>query len=415
MTEENRTTTRQGLARERQRQRKERHLKQHSSAPQRRASAQLAPIDGLKLPNIQLQLSILRPIGFLLLSVLILIGIFYGLRSINPPEEASRPNSIWLGTNWSYDLPSDEQVLELVERLRRNRIGTAYVWVTYLKDDLAWSGKVADRDPLTNEAWNNINAITEQPYTNTLAEMEPNILRFVQQYKTFYPEGNLYGWISYPTSLDEDGYTLDNSTIHTRIAELATLLVTTYGFDGIYLNIEPITDNDQNLLALLRTVRQSIGAEIPIALAIPPDWRPSGDPIPYSPNITSTFEWTKPYKQTVALLVDEMLVMAYHSGLVSSTDYSTWVAYQVRAYAEAVSELGIETTVKIGIPTYPAELPAHDPAVENVETALIGIKQGLIEAEAMASAVSGVTIYAEWTTDEDEWTQFYQLWSSDRE
>jgi hypothetical protein len=116
---------------------------------------------------------------------------------------------------------------------------------------------------------NNINPITEQPYTNTLSEMEPNILRFVQQYKTYFPEGKLYGWISYPTNLDEDGYTLDNPAVHTRIAELATLLVTRYGFDGIYLNIEPIADNDQNLLALLRTVRQSVGTTIPIALAIP--------------------------------------------------------------------------------------------------------------------------------------------------
>ncbi|MFZ4826569.1 MAG: hypothetical protein ACOYLB_04380 [Phototrophicaceae bacterium] len=412
MTEETERSTRQGLARERQRKRKERHIKQHTTASPRQTSAQLSPMEGFKVANLRIPLGILRPLGLLLLSILLIIGIFYGLRSINPPEASPRPNAIWLGTNWSYDLPSDEQVLGLVERLRRNKIGTAYVWVTYLKDDLAWSGKVADRDPLTNEAWNNINAITEQPYTNTLAEMEPNILRFVQQYKTFYPEGKLYGWISYPTNLDEDGYTLDNTTLHTRIAELATLLVTSYGFDGIYLNIEPITDNDQNLLALLRTVRQSIGTEIPIALAIPPDWRPSGDPIPYSPNITATFEWTKSYKQTVALLVDEMLVMAYHSGLVSSTDYSTWVAYQVRAYAEAVAELGIETTVKVGIPTYPAELPAHDPAVENVETALIGIKQGLAEADTLASSISGVTIYAEWTTDESEWELFHQLWAN---
>jgi hypothetical protein len=111
-------------------------------------------------------------------------------------------------------------------------------------------------------------------------------------------------------------------------------------------------------------------------------------------------------------LVDEMLVMAYHSGLVSSSDYSTWVAYQVRAYAEAIDELGIETTIEVGIPTYPAELPAHDPDVENVETALIGIKQGLSEAGAMASSISGVSIYAEWTSDEEEWERFYQLWAN---
>lgn len=412
MTEDNQRSPRQGLARERRRKRNERHSKQRSNSAKTQNVAQLSPKGEFKAPPLRIPLAFLRPLGLLLVCIIIVVGMLYGLRNFTPPQAPLYSNGIWLGTNWSYDLPTDEQVIGLVERLQKNKIGTSYLWVTYLKDDLAWSGKVADRDPLTNEALNNINPITEQPYTNTLSEMEPNILRFVQQYKTYFPEGKLYGWISYPTNLDEDGYTLDNPAVHTRIAELATLLVTRYGFDGIYLNIEPIADNDQNLLALLRTVRQSVGTTIPIALAIPPDWRPSGDPIPYSPNITSTFEWTKSYKQIVALLVDEMLVMAYHSGLVSSSDYSTWVAYQVRAYAEAIDELGIETTIKVGIPTYPAELPAHDPDVENVETALIGIKQGLSDAGAMASSISGVSIYAEWTSDEEEWERFYQLWAN---
>jgi hypothetical protein len=197
------------------------------------------------------------------------------------------------------------------------------------------------------------------------------------------------------------------------------VLVTSYGFDGIYLNIEPVLDGDENFLNLLRTVRRmldtveetsGLNRRIPIAVAIPPDWRPTDPTIPFGTGFTSTFEWSREYKQSVALLVDEMLVMAYHSGLTDPVDYSTWVAYQTLVYAEAVAALDVDTKVLIGIPTYPAELPAHDPAVENIPTAIQGVNSGLIQANEARNVVTGLTIYAEWTTDAQEWSEFQMMW-----
>ena len=229
---------------------------------------------------------------------------------------------------------------------------------------------------------NTVNPDTGEPYQNQLAEMEPNIKQFVEQYNAAYPQGQLYGWISFPAGV----VSLEDRTLHTRVAELATLLVTDYGFDGVYLNVEPVTDGDEDFLRLLRAVRLALDevAEtsgrdaIPIAAAIPPDWRPSDPTIPYGPLITDVFEWGKEYKQSVALLVDEMLIMSYQSGLQRAADYSAWVAYQTKAYAEAAAAVDVGTNVLIGVPTYPAEPPGHDPAVENVQSAIVRVTVWLV-------------------------------------
>ena len=127
-----------------------------------------------------------------------------------------------------------------------------------------------------------------------------------------------------------------------------------------------------------------------------------GDPVPYSPRVTDTLAWSKDFKQSVALLVDELVIMCYQSGLDRADDYTAWVAYQVQNYAKTIDELNTDTSLTIGIPTYPMELPAHDPEVENVISAIAGVKSGLIQAGDASNVFQGLSIYAEWTTTPDE-------------
>lgn len=411
---------RPGSARWRQQRRKERQLEQEM-APKRTTERRQVASGGFKMPDVKLPWRSISIGVYALLAVGLVAGIIFALRLVNPPEDVTTyPNGIWLGTEWSYNQPTDDEVAQLVQRLRDNRIGTAYVWVSYLTENFTWSGKTADRDPVTGEIVSTVNPDTGEPYRNELSEMEPNVIRFVEQYQAAYPEGRLYGWISYPTNLDSDGYTLDDTTLHTRIAELATVLVTVYGFDGIFLNVEPVQDGDENFLQLLRTVRltlqdvaeqERIEGGVPLAVVIPPDWRPSDVTVPHGELFTGVVEWRKDYKQSVALLSDEMLVMAYHSGLADAEDYTQWVAYQTQAYARAIAELELDTELLIGIPTYPAELPAHDPRVENVETAVRGVLNAVERLGETASVMRGLTIYAEWTTDEPEWVVFENMWA----
>ncbi len=194
--------------------------------------------------------------------------------------------------------------------------------------------------------------------------------------------------------------------LQNNIADFSASIVGELGYDGIFLNVEPVWSGDENYLALLRKVRASIGPKTPIAVAIPPDWSPEDAGVPVPPLIVPGTIWETSYKQSVALLSNQMAVMAYNSGLSTTDDYSKWVAYQVQAYADAVSEIGAETSLIFGIPSYDAAPPGHDPAVENVESALQGITAGLSMAGDAARYVQGVAIYASWTTDDTEWSQF---------
>jgi hypothetical protein len=191
--------------------------------------------------------------------------------------------------------------------------------------------------------------------------------------------------------------------------------VSQFGFDGVLLNVDLVGDKDQDFLGMLRGVRAALSTDKLIAVSVPPDWTPADTDIPLPPRIAAGTVWSTQYKQDVALLADEIVVMAFNSGFTSDSDYSQWLAYQVKTFADAVSGLqnpGDQNTARlvIVIPTTDAQLPAHDPNVENIGSALSGIRLGLQQAGTKAQFVKGLALYAEWSTDDTEWQQFQTGW-----
>lgn len=369
-----------GRARERQMRRQQQRAPMVQPSGGRRTRRQIAPSDRMKLPEIKFRPNryLLYAIGSIILVVLV---VFILGRLRNEPVVVP-PNSLWIGTEWTYETHDDETMQNLVRRLRDHQVGTVYAWVSWLQADQTWRGE---------------------------ANFE-TVKAFVQQFKRFYPEAQLYGWVSLPNDTGGIPYRLDNVGIQQIVADFSTRVMEEFGFDGVYLNVETVWNNDENFLVLLRKVRAAVGDETPISAAIPPDWSPVGANIPVPPLIVPGTVWDEEYKQSVALLVNEMAVMAYNSGLSSPADYTTWMAYQVKTFAEAVEELGGGTEIVIGIPTYDAELPGHDPNVETVSAAVQGVKDGLQQAGEAAEYVRGLAIYAGWTTDETEWSDFRQSW-----
>lgn len=367
---------RAGSARARRQQRRQKDDSQ-PRAP-RRSLKQTLPTDRFELPKFRLPGN--RMTIYVVGSVIIVIAVVLFLGSLRNDPAQLQPNAIWIGTEWTYATHTEDDVQSLVSRLRDHRIGSVYAWVSWLQGDLTWRGE-ANFD---------------------------NVKAFVQQFKAAYPESLLYGWVSFP--VEEGGYRMDNFEVQTSIADFSQRVVDEFGFDAVFLNIEPVWDNDQNFLDLLRVVRAQLGTDVRISTAIPPDWSPLGAGIPVPPLIVPGTVWQDSYKQSVALLVDEMAIMAYNSGLDDPDDYSQWVAYQVSTYAKAISDLGLGTQLMIGIPTYDAEPPGHDPLVENVASAVAGIRSGLQQAGDASEFVSGAAIYAGWTTDDAEWLAFLQNW-----
>ncbi|HLU09932.1 MAG TPA: glycosyl hydrolase family 18 protein [Oceanobacillus sp.] len=371
---------RMGRARERQLRRQQR-LPMVQPAGSRRMIRQTAPSDRFKLPKIKIPGG--RNALYVVGAVLFVVAVVYILGRIrNNEPTATPPNALWIGTEWTYATHDDGTMRDYVQKLRDHQVGTVYAWVSWLQSDQTWRGE----------------------------DNFETVKTFVEQFKQFYPEALLYGWISFPVDIGEGGYRLDNVALQQIVADFSAKVVNEFGFDGVFLNIEPVWNNDQNFLALLRLVRSAVGNDVPISAAIPPDWSPIGVNIPVPPLIVPGTVWDREYKQSVALLVDEMAVMAYNSGLSSPSDYSQWMAYQVRTFAQSVDQLGGGTEIVIGIPTYDAELPGHDPNVESIAAAVEGIRSGLQQAGDAAAFVRGLGVYADWETDDTEWASFKQNW-----
>jgi hypothetical protein len=373
---------RKGRARERYERRRARQHATPQPASARGVPRQLKPAGGFELPRIPVPQNrlIIYSIGAVAFAVIVVVAL--GLLKNEPVE--TDPNAIWIGTEWTYEQPDETAINQLVSRLREHEIGTVYAWVSWLQEDGSWRGT---------------------------ASFEA-VKAFVQQFNLAYPEAILYGWIGFPVNVgDDDGYRLDDDDLQQIVADFSRRVVADFAFDGVFLNVEPVwNDNAADFLELLRKVRGAVGDNRSISVAVPPDWSPAGAEIPVPPLIIPGTVWEKEFKQRVAFLADQIVVMAYNGGLSQADDYAQWVAYQVKAYAEALADPETGTQLMIGIPTYEAQLPAHDPRIENVASAIKGIHDGLSQAGDAGEVVQGVAIYAEWETDDTEWAQFKTEW-----
>jgi hypothetical protein len=228
-----------------------------------------------------------------------------------------------------------------------------------------------------------------------------------------YPEADVYGLLEVPPDAGL-GYRLDDAALQARVAAISQRIVSELNMDGVVLSILPVSDGNADWLATLRGVRAAIGEANVLAAVVPPDWRPADADVPFSPLYAPDALWSAEYKQSAALLLDQMIILAYNSGLEDAGDYGEWVAYQVRAYTEAIEGLGanISTRLLVGIPTLDSQLPMHDATVENVASALAGIQLATEQLGASASLIQGVTLYTSATTDESEWGAYEQGWSS---
>lgn len=370
---------RRNRARERHERRKH---KQPTSIPSINTTRQLRPSGGLKLPQIRIPVNWLILYGMAGAAFLLVVIFLIGRLKNDEPTIGS--NAIWLGTQYTYDVPDDAAVTELVEKLRDNRVGIVYAWVGLLQPNSTWS---------------------------EVAKF-PQVEAFVEQFKRLYPEAELYGWLSIGAQGEDGNNRLGDANVQQIVADFSQRVVSDFGFDGLALNVLPVTGGDESYLGLLRKIRATIGEDVQMAVAVPPDWTPTDANIVIPQQIAPGTVWPEEYKQRVALLADQIVVTGYSSGLDTSADYAAWVAYQVQVFAGAVAALDTTTQILIGVPTYDAQPPMHDPAVENVQSAIQGIRDGMIQAGEASSYISGIAIYAEWQTTDSDWANIKLLWAN---
>jgi hypothetical protein len=176
------------------------------------------------------------------------------------------------------------------------------------------------------------------------------------------------------------------------------------GFDGVHVNVEPVPDGDAEFLALLRALRPAIGSGI-LSLSAT---RPGPLHVPAAPN----FLWTPEYYERVAAEADQLVVMAYDTALPTPSLYRRYLSYAASSMTANLARSG-RARLLIGIPTYDGKGLMHRADVENPENAITGLVAGL-RGVGGGGTFEGVALYAEWTTDEEEWATYERLWRNAR-
>lgn len=171
---------------------------------------------------------------------------------------------------------------------------------------------------------------------------------------------------------------------------------------GVHLNVEPWPSGNRDMLTLLDEIRAALpkGKILSVAAYPPPTyWHPFPE-----------VHWEQAYFQEVAKRVDQMVVMMYDTALKDGKLYQ----YLMRSWTQQVLDWTTATgnqqspTVLLGIPTYDdAGVGYHNPAVENMTNAVLGIHAGLNHYQPLPAHYQGVAVYCEWKTSDADW-QYWQ-------
>ncbi|HET8647943.1 MAG TPA: glycosyl hydrolase family 18 protein, partial [Vicinamibacteria bacterium] len=173
------------------------------------------------------------------------------------------------------------------------------------------------------------------------------------------------------------------------------------GFHGVHINIEPVDDGNDDFLSLLRALRTAVGDNLLSLSAI----KPGPVHVPLAPN----FFWTPAYYGRVGLLADQIVVMAYDTGIPTPSLYRRYLSYVAGTLSTRLQGDPARARLLVGVPTYDGAGIMHRTGVENPENALMGIVAGLRGLGA-GGTFEGVALYAEWTTDEEEWRTYERVW-----
>jgi glycosyl hydrolase family 18 (putative chitinase) len=171
------------------------------------------------------------------------------------------------------------------------------------------------------------------------------------------------------------------------------------GFDGIHVNVEPVANGDDDYLALLRALRTAVGTGILSLSATRPG--------PMAPAFAPNFFWTADYYARIADTADQVVLMTYDTAIPTPGLYRRYVAYAA-AMVTANLARSSRARVLVGIPTYKDSGLMHRKGVETPENALIGVVSGL--RGRAGGTFEGVALYAEWTTDPEDWAVYERVW-----
>ncbi len=219
--------------------------------------------------------------------------------------------------------------------------------------------------------------------------------KFNAQIRQADPTLRRFAWVYIGNSRGITGVDIARPEIRARIAAQCAKLIAD-GFDGIHLDYEICSDGDTDFLKLLDAIRaQTPGHPISVAT---PMWLPA--PL-------GAYGWSEEYFARVAAHCDQIVVMAYDSGLYFPRHYS-WLVRQ-QCWRVPRSATGTSCRVLIGVPSYEDGGPSHHTHSENLRVALRAVREGLTDNPG-ANRFDGVALFADYSTDASEWATWRRDW-----
>jgi hypothetical protein len=87
-----------------------------------------------------------------------------------------------------------------------------------------------------------------------------------------------------------------------------------------------------------------------------------------------------------------------------------FLRYETKTTVRAVRMGNPNAEVLLGVPTYDDYNISHVRDVETIDNTLVGIRAGLVDLGVDSRPFAGIAIYANWTTDAEEWSLYRSLW-----
>ena len=289
-------------------------------------------------------------------------------------------NAVWLEHRWLQEGVLDEEIVALSVHLKANGIRYVYPHLT-----------PADR------------AGHLPSYSRNAAR------RFCKLLRTHSPEIRILPWVGGVQSgfqqMRPGTILLDSDLYRQTFADECIAMIHELGFDGIHLNVEPVESGDRRLLKWLDYLKTRLGETKILSVA-------GSKPSFFEGfNVSPLRAWDLDYYAQVAARCNQLVIMNYDTGIVHSLLYSVFVMEKTGAVLQRLKSERISCRVMLGIPTYD-DAPRHRQSAENIASAVQGVSAALNGSYPGFENFEGLALYAYWTTDQNEWQDFQDLWIS---
>ncbi|MDP4007633.1 MAG: glycosyl hydrolase family 18 protein [Candidatus Peregrinibacteria bacterium] len=292
-----------------------------------------------------------------------------------------KTNAVWMAHEWVQIKSPNEKVHTLLSEMISNDISLIFLHTGPIGDD---------------------GIIPESRY--------PEAKRFLEMSKSFAPDMKFHAWIGQV----RNELHIENPEIRQNIIKDSIHLIKDIGFDGIHLNIEPM-QSDPDFALLIWELRREFEAE-----GVPAELSAAISPIvPELPikalkliskdsflghDLSLNYSSLK-YTKEIAGNLDYVVMMSYDTSFKDLKLYK-WFMEQELIFLLKVAP----GKALMGIPSYEDVRNNFDSNIENVSTAIDGVKIGLQNIRTNPDDLIGLAIYARWTTDKSEWKTWREKW-----